>query len=45
MEVRPSSTGVTIGNSIEMAELGRIDTGLEVVTLPLSDVDPASDSA
>ena len=44
MEVRPSSTDASIASSIDMAELGPIDTRLEVATLALTDVDPANGS-
>jgi catechol 2,3-dioxygenase-like lactoylglutathione lyase family enzyme len=36
-----SSTGVSSGTSMETAELSTIDMALEVVTLPVSDVDRA----
>jgi catechol 2,3-dioxygenase-like lactoylglutathione lyase family enzyme len=40
-EVNMASTGEGSATSMEMAELGTIDMGLEVVTLPVSDVDRA----
>jgi catechol 2,3-dioxygenase-like lactoylglutathione lyase family enzyme len=41
MEVRMSSSDVTTAGSPETAELSTIDMGLEVVTVPVSDVDRA----
>src|SRR5215208_5190977 len=40
-EVNMSSTDVGAGDSTEMAEVSTIDMGLEVVTIPVSDVDRA----
>ncbi|HLN16307.1 MAG TPA: VOC family protein [Acidimicrobiales bacterium] len=41
MEVKMSSSGVTAETSSETPEVGAIDMQLEVVTLPVSDVDRA----
>jgi catechol 2,3-dioxygenase-like lactoylglutathione lyase family enzyme len=41
MEVTMSSTGVSTDTSTEVPEVGTIDMKLEVVTLPVSDVDRA----
>jgi catechol 2,3-dioxygenase-like lactoylglutathione lyase family enzyme len=41
MEVNMSSTGESTDTSTEMPEVGTIDMKLEVVTLPVSDVDRA----
>jgi catechol 2,3-dioxygenase-like lactoylglutathione lyase family enzyme len=41
MEVTMASSGVGSGASTEMPEIGTIDMKLEVVTLPVSDVDRA----
>ena len=36
-----SGTGATVGASLEASEVGTIDMKLEVVTLPVSDIDRA----
>jgi len=41
MEVHMSSTGASTETSMEVPEVGTIDMNLEVVTLPVSDVDRA----
>jgi catechol 2,3-dioxygenase-like lactoylglutathione lyase family enzyme len=41
MEVNMSTTGTSTGSSTEVPEAGTIDMKLEVVTLPVSDVDRA----
>jgi catechol 2,3-dioxygenase-like lactoylglutathione lyase family enzyme len=41
MEVNMSSSDVGTASSTEMAEVSTIDMGLEVVTVPVSDVDQA----
>src|SRR3712207_8540253 len=41
MEVNMSSTDVGSANSTEVSEISTIDMGLEVVTVPVSDVERA----